>query len=299
MKAKREKDGLKNFRFGSKQLSVLKGDNGLSQRKIAAFRREIYDYYNKFGRDLPWRKTRDPYHILVSEIMLQQTQVDRVIMKFKEFISVFPDIASLRRASLAQIYSIWQGLGYNRRALALKKIADTITTDWGGRFPDTFEQLLSLPGIGAATASSISAFAFNTPTVFIETNIRAVFIYRFFRQKQFVDDSEIAVLVETMLDKKKPCQWYSALMDYGAMLKKKYPELTKKSAHYKKQSLFKGSRRQLRGNILKFLLQCPQSTEKILMKNIGNNNVDILNEILNELTQEGLIKLAKGRFSIL
>jgi A/G-specific adenine glycosylase len=266
---------------------------------IKTFRKEVLGYFKKYGRELPWRKTSDPYHILVSEIMLQQTQVDRVIDKYKEFIRAFPDFRSLSRAPLTQVYSVWQGLGYNRRALALKNIASAVVNEYGGQLPETIEALSSLPGIGKATASSICAFGFNKPTVFIETNIRTVFIHHFFsHHKENVDDKKIAALAEAALDKNDPCKWYSALMDYGTMLKKKYPELTRKSAQYKKQSPFKGSRRQVRGKLLRILLEHPQSTETMLVKKIAKEKKEFLKEILEELVKDGLVKREKGRYSI-
>jgi A/G-specific adenine glycosylase len=270
----------------------------LSFSSIESFQKEIYGYFEKSGRKLPWRKTRDPYKILVSEIMLQQTQVERVVEKYKQFVEAFPDFHSLNRASLAQVYSLWQGLGYNRRALALKKIARTIVDDYDGQLPDTVERLSSLPGIGAATASSICAFAFNKPAIFIETNIRTVFIYHFFRRRRSVDDSEIAALVEKAVDRKNPRKWYSALMDYGTMLKKKQPSLSKKSAQYKKQSPFQGSRRQLRGKVLKLLLENSRQTERSVLNNLGTDRREALHAIIEELIFEGFVTKEKGKISL-
>ena len=142
----------------------------------ATFQKIIYDYYRHHRRSFPWRTTRDPYRIFVSEIMLQQTQAPRVVGKYKLFIKTFPNFTRLARASLGEIYTVWQGLGYNRRALQLKKAAEIVVKKFKGKLPRSVEQLDSLPGIGLATAASIAAFAFNQPTVFIETNIRSVFI---------------------------------------------------------------------------------------------------------------------------
>jgi A/G-specific adenine glycosylase len=270
----------------------------LDNAVIESFQKEIYRYFEKSGRQLPWRKTRTPYKILISEIMLQQTQVDRVIEKYERFIEAFPDFHSLNRASLSEVYSIWQGLGYNRRALALKRIAETVIDDYDGQLPDTIEKLSSLPGIGAATASSICAFAFNKPTIFIETNIRTVFIYHFFRRRRTVADAEIAAISEKVLDKNNPRQWYSALMDYGAMLKKKYPGLLKKSAQYKKQSPFQGSRRQLRGKVLRMLLENPRQTEMSVLKKLESGNSETLHEIIEELIREGFVTKEKSKISI-
>jgi len=165
---------------------------------------------------MPWRETSDPYRILVSEIMLQQTQVQRVETKYKEFIAAFPAFPSLARAPLREVLRVWQGMGYNRRAIALRKIAQRVVAEYDGGLPDSVATLRTFPGIGAATAGAIVAFAFNKPTVFLETNSRRVFLHVFFAGRQRVKDSDILPLVETTLDREKPRQWYYALMDYGA-----------------------------------------------------------------------------------
>ena len=159
------------YRTGSRLTGALPDDAA-----IRKFRSIIYGYYRKHRRDFPWRRTTDPYHILVSEIMLQQTQVGRVAEKFPEFIGAFPSIRDLARAPLGRVLTVWQGMGYNRRARYLHDLAKRVTAEHGGSVPDDPGALVKLPGIGKATAASIGAFAFNRPTLFIETNIRAVFI---------------------------------------------------------------------------------------------------------------------------
>jgi A/G-specific adenine glycosylase len=273
-------------------------ESAISLPEVRSFRKEIYRYFKNSGRVLPWRNTLDPYRILVSEIMLQQTQVDRVIKKYDEFIVAFPNFSSLESASLARLYSVWQGLGYNRRVLALKKIAQSVVREYEGRLPGTVERLSSLPGIGPATAASICAFAFNQPMIFIETNIRTVYIHWFFKRRKVVDDVEIAALVEKTLDKQNPRRWYSALMDYGAMLKKRYPNPSRKSASYTKQSPFQGSRRQLRGKLLGILLANPKQTENFLVRNLGKEKTELMHEILSELVREGMIKRENGKYLI-
>lgn len=275
-----------------------KKEHLISRSEVSSFRKEVREYYRTYGRDLPWRKTLDPYHILVSELMLQQTQVDRVIGKYEEFIKAFPDYSTLSRASLAQVLTVWRGLGYNRRALALKNIAQTVIEKHAGQLPDTVEHLMMLPGIGQATASSICVFAFNRPMVFIETNIRTVFIHTFFKGRKSVDDSEIAPLVEWTLDRTSPRIWYSALMDYGTMLKKKFPNPSRKSAGYSKQSPFQGSRRQLRGMVLRILLETPNCTKKLLGKLAGNENEKKIRQIVDELVREKMVRCEKGLYSI-
>jgi A/G-specific adenine glycosylase len=186
--------------------------------------------------------------------MLQQTQVRRVVGKFKEFIAAFPDIPALHRASFQEVLLVWQGLGYNRRALALKAIAGQVMEEFGGVLPRSAADLIRLKGIGRYTAGAIMAFAFNEPAVFIETNIRTVFIHHFFACEERVKDSHILPLVEATLHRENPRIWYWALMDYGAMLKKNGLDMNERSAHHGRQTPFHGSFRQLRGRILKALV---------------------------------------------
>jgi len=287
---------MKNDKMILQFEKVLKR-KGLTPATVNLFREIIYSHYNENGRDLPWRKTRNPYHILVSEIMLQQTQVERVSGKYEEFIKAFPDFFALSQAPLQKILKVWQGLGYNRRAIALRKIAETITEHYNGNLPASWQELINLPGIGKATASEISAFAFNECTVFIETNIRTVFIYFFFRENSLVKDSEILPLVEKTLDKNNPREWYYAVMDYGVMLKKKYPGLNKLSAHYHKQSPFKGSNRQIRGMVLRVLTAKGELTEKEIVKEIRKSPERVL-KILLQLQEEGFIRKNGRKYSI-
>lgn len=259
-----------------------------SSLTIATFQKIIYDYYRDHARKLPWRADHDPYHVLVSEIMLQQTQVERVVAKYAQFISTFPDCASLARAPLREILTVWLGLGYNRRAFALKKSAEIIMTQFHGELPSSPELLMTLPGIGKTTASAIATFAFQVPTIFIETNTRAAFIHFFFPGSAVVKDTEIIPLVAKALDAANPRQWYYALMDYGAMLKKKHQNPGRRSAHYKKQSPFKGSNRYIRGMILRSLIQTPHLSEQDLVSNLGVEQKRI-KEILDALQREGFI----------
>jgi len=269
---------------------------GLTNEVIKAFQDFIYSFYNRKKRDFPFRENITPYKVVVSEIMLQQTQTNRVAEKFVEFIKKFPDFKSLAQASIEELLSTWQGLGYNRRAIALKKIAERIMSEFNGNVPKDLNLLTSLPQIGHNTASSILSFAYNIPTYFIETNIRRVYIYFFFSGKSQIDDKEIMEIVKISVDKNNPRDWYYALMDFGTMLKKKHPELNKRSAHYRKQSKFDGSTRQVRGKILKLLLEKPLSTKKIVNK-INYEEKKVL-EILNTLKKEGFIQKEQEKFFI-
>jgi len=241
--------------------------------------------------------TRDPYHTLVSEVMLQQTQTKRVEEKYLQFLTAFPDFASLAQAPLKKILKVWQGLGYNRRTILLKKISRRVMDEFNGRLPLSDKVLMKLPGIGRATASAIIAFAFNKPAVVIETNIRTVFIHFFFEDKDDVNDREIIPLVEKTLDRSNPRKWYFALMDYGAMLKKRYKNPSRRSSHYKRQTPFKGSNRQIRGMILRMLLAKPSSEHEIIISIMEEREKVKIN--LNQLQKEGFIKRNGKRFSII
>ncbi len=227
------------------------------------FQEIIWEYAKHNTRQMPWRDNTDPYYILVSELMLQQTQVDRVVPKFHAFIAQFPNTKALASVPLGRVLSLWNGLGYNRRAKFLWQAAKRIEEDFEGTIPDTYEDLISLPGIGPNTAGAILAYAFNQPTVFIETNVRTVFFHHFFDNKEKVTDTELRQKVEEMLDHEHPRQWYWALMDYGANLKKQGLGRLNTSAHYKKQSALKGSVREMRGRIIKALHDEPMRLEKL------------------------------------
>ncbi len=213
-------------------------------------------FYKKNHRTFPWRATRNAYKIFISEVMLQQTHVDRVRKKYPQFLKEFPSFFSIASASPRHVLASWNGLGYNRRALNLKAASEMIVNEYGGHLPRDRGALEALPGVGVGTSGSLMAFVYNEPVVFIETNIRRVFLYHFFRDAdRAIADREIMPLVEKTLDIDNPREWYYALMDYGSWLGKTIVENpNKKSAVYRKQGAFHGSRRELRGRILKYAL---------------------------------------------
>lgn len=254
----------------------------------------IKNFHEKNRRDLEWRRNITPYKIVVSEIMLQQTQVSRVVVRFPEFIKKFPDFETLAGAAVADVLAAWQGMGYNRRALYLKKIAEKLVQEYDGTLPKDPEILETFPGIGHATARSIVTFAFNKPTVFIETNIRRVFIHFFFGDKIDISDKQIYLLVESTLDRKNPREWYFALMDYGSILAKTIENPNRRSKHYSKQSAFEGSARKVRGQILKLLLKDHISKKK-LKTQINDERFD---KIIDGLVQEGFVKEKNGSYYI-
>ncbi|HJV33770.1 A/G-specific adenine glycosylase [Geomonas sp.] len=259
------------------------------EAELAAFRQTVKEHYREQGRTLPWRETFDPYAILVSEIMLQQTQVDRVRDKYREFLAAFPSFHDLARAELSSVLSLWQGLGYNRRAVALRQCAVAVVERFGGTLPNDINDLQSLPGIGPYTARAVAAFAFGEPTPFIETNIRSVFIHHFFADQEQVHDSDLLPLIEITLDRDNPRDWYYALMDYGTMLKKSGANPGRRSAHHAIQSPFRGSNREQRSLLLKLILASPGISSAQLIESVPAKGNNLLKN-LRQLKQEGFIR---------
>jgi A/G-specific adenine glycosylase len=269
----------------------------LSPTTIRSFRKTIRDHYRRHGRhDLPWRHTSDPYRILVSEVMLQQTQVPRVVEKYASFVERFPDFGSLARAPLRSVLRAWSGLGYNRRARYLREAAQVVVAKHGGRLPASIEELTALPGVGPATARSVAAFAFSRAHPFIETNIRAVYIHFFFAGRSRVADADIMPLVEQTLDSRNPRVWYNALMDYGVMLKRDHGNPAVRSAHHAVQPRFEGSNRQARGLIVKALAERRMS--EVELKSATGLTLARLRPNVAKLVEEGIVARRRGKFGI-
>jgi len=265
----------------------------LAPATVASFQEAVYTRYRANPRVMPWRSTADPYRILVSEIMLQQTRVERVMTKYNEFLAAFPTLPALADAPLSDVLRVWKGLGYNRRAIALKRCAELVLASHGGRLPDSIPGLESLPGIGPYTARAVAAFAFNTPEPFIETNIRTVFIHFFFHGREQVNDREIMPLVAATLDRDNPRDWYYALMDYGVLLKQLHPNPSRRSRHHVRQSPFKGSNRELRSRMLRAILEQPGITPGQLAKLLECER-QALEKNLPALEREGFV-MRRGR----
>ncbi|OGM95182.1 hypothetical protein A2524_03860 [Candidatus Wolfebacteria bacterium RIFOXYD12_FULL_48_21] len=266
-----------------------------SIRDLEQFKKTVWDYYRANRRYFPWRRNINPYRVLVSEIMLQQTQVSRGEIKYKEFLKKFPSFSALAKASNADVLMAWQGLGYNRRALYLKRAAEVVMNEYKGKLPSDPAMLVKLPGIGVYTAGAVCAFAFNKPVVFIDTNVRRVFIHHFFNEREEVNDVELVPLVEATLDKENAREWYSALMDYGSMLGVEEENANKRSAHYVKQSKFEGSLRQVRGKIVKYVTSSMrQVTRKKLQKALGETGGRIDLAIAG-LQKDGIISVSRRR----
>lgn len=286
---------------------------------VAKKGRELY-------RDLPWRRTYDPYAIWISEVMLQQTQVSRVDGRWQRWLERFPTVDALAAAAPSDVLEEWQGLGYNRRALSVHRAAQAIS-EAGGVFPQDPKELVKLPGIGPATAAGICAFAFNLHGVYLETNVRTVFLHELYPQAEGVPDSELVPLVEltcpasvtdaadavaagadaavntaaeTDETELTPRSWYYALLDYGAYLKKTIPNPSRRSKSHVKQSRFEGSHRQKRAELLRVLLAHKDeggAEFETLHQELCQIEVNAGRETLDEQVTLGLLEeLAKEGF---
>ena len=269
----------------------------LSPDRIREFRENVYRFYRAHGRDLPWRRTEDPYCILVSEVMLQQTQVERICGRYERFLVRFPDFATLAGAQQWEVLREWQGLGYNRRALALHRTAGIIASEYGGVLPCDEGALFTLPGIGRTTAASLVAFAYNRPAIIVETNIRRVFIHCFFPGQEVVSDREIIPLVAATCDRDNPRDWYYALMDLGSSFKTRFPNPNRRSTQYHKQSSFEGSDRMIRGKIISLLLDEPGLPEPQIYSRVGGGRPRI-GKIITALEREGFLEREGGLLTL-
>ena len=261
---------------------------------IVQFRKVVWAYYKKHGRcTLPWRKTRDPYKILVSEVMLQQTQVERVIPFYTKFIKKFPTAKKLATVALSDVLKSWQGLGYNRRAKMLQGAAK----EMAARKINTVLELETLPGVGAYTAHAVATFAWNEDVIFVETNIRTAVIQHFFSDKKEVKDFEIEEILEDALPRGKAREWYSALMDYGASLKRSGISHNARSTTYAKQSAFSGSLREARGAILRELAHSGAPPAR-LINLLGVERRAQMRTALRALFAERLVKKVEQNYAL-
>lgn len=287
---------------------------------LEAFRALVRAEGLRLYRDLPWRRARDPYAIWLSEVMLQQTQVPRVETRWPAWLEQFPSVFALAEAPTSEVLAAWQGMGYNRRALALKAAAEQVVRDYDGEFPRETDRLVALPGIGPATAQGIRSFAFDLPGVYLETNVRTVLLHHLFPDVPAVPDKELVPLAEATcpavpeeptgargpyaapLDAQDtPRAWYYALLDYGAFLKKTVPNPSRRSKAYTRQSKFEGSRRQKRAAIVRLLLDAQAHAEGPLRdeaiaarlneaeRAAGRDAVPVafVRELLGDLAREG------------
>lgn len=259
----------------------------MQKREIQTFQKEILTWYKAHQRDLPWRKSRNPYHILLSEIMSQQTQISRVVQKYTIWLEAFPTIHDLANASVADVLQHWSGLGYNRRALNLKKTAEIISKQYNGNFPKTEKELMALPGIGEYTARAIMCFAFDQQVAVIDTNVRKVLLIRL-----QIPEKEIGETAQKILPKGRAYEWNQALMDYAAAMLKAH------KIPIPKQSKFIGSHRYYRGQILKKLLEkksiAMNELGSLIKEDFSEKENDWLEKLIAELHKEGFITVEKN-----
>lgn len=259
------------------------------------FREVVWASGRELYRDMPWRDEPSPYYVLTSELMLQQTQVSRVIPKFEEFVCTFPTLERLSEASLSDVLVIWSGLGYNRRAKFLWQIALEVMLRFNGELPRTQKELVSLPGIGPNTAAAILNYAYETPTAYVETNIRTVYFHHFFEDQVEVSDKELLVLVEQTMDHEHPRQWFWALMDYGAQLKSTVGGRLDTSKHYKKQSPLAGSQREMRGRIIRTLTTQALTTESLKRAVDADTRFE---RAIRDLEREDMVEYVSDRWRL-
>ena len=272
------------------------GKRPLDDVTVAEFQTVVREYYQTNKRYFPWRNTRNPYFILVSEIMLQQTQTKRVGEYYAQFLSQFPTIDDLATASLRDVLSVWQGLGYNRRAKYLLDAAQQIVGKYNGHIPTTLLDLKGLAGIGPNTAGAIMAYAYNQPVAFIETNIRSVFLHAFFRDQVNIHDNTILTLVAQTIDTSNPRDWYYALTDFGVYIKSHIQNPSRRSTHYTKQSRFEGSNRQLRSKIISYLTKHEKVSTKTLLG--FDDNHARMKKIISSLEKDGLIRAHNSSYTL-
>ena len=274
---------------------------------LDGFRSRMWELGREHYRDLPWRHTTDPYAIWVSEVMLQQTQVSRVDGRWQAWLERFPTVLALAQADQAEVLSEWQGMGYNRRALALKRAAQAISKM--PEFPREQSELVALPGIGPATASGIRAFAFNLPGVYLETNVRTVFIHELFPDKEGVSDAEISGLVACACPVDNARSWYYGLLDYGSYLKRSVTNPSRRSLSHVRQSRFEGSHRQRRAEVVRILLEARPAALETEQIRCALDSVEVqagrtpvtdeeLHLLMRELSREGFCSAREGEWVI-
>lgn len=273
------------------------------QHRLQQFQTFLLRWHQLYGRHtLPWRQTIDPYHILVSELMLQQTQVSRVIPKYLIFLQRFPSLQELADAELADLLIAWQGLGYNRRARYLWELARVVVGQYGGQMPTEENLLRQLPGLGPYTTAAIMAFAYNQPVALIETNVRTVYLYHFFSAQQTISDQDLMTLIAASVPSDHARDWYAALMDYGSYLKSVVPNPSRKSKHHTRQSTFVGSVRQVRGEIIRLLAEAQvlakPAVSTDMLKSQLTSNKQHFEEALAQLVADKLIIQSGDRWHL-
>lgn len=264
-----------------------------SAEAVRSMVERVLESRERLYRDFAWRRTSDPYAVLVSEVMLQQTQTQRVIKYFDRWIQLFPTFDALASAAQVDVLEAWQGLGYNRRCLALHRCAREVSERYHGVCPQSFEELVALPGVGPATAAGVRAFAFNERSAYLETNVRAVMLHELWPESEGVSDKAVMAAVEAAAAIAEELDvdarvWNYALLDYGAWLKKTFPNPSRRSKHHAKQSAYEGSRRQKRASLLREVLAAPGGTAKTYA-HLCKLDVEVAEDVLGSLIEEGFV----------
>lgn len=245
--------------------------------------------YRTYGRTFPWRETHDTYRVLLSELMLQQTQTSRVQPKYLQFVEQWPSFENLAGAQLVEVLRLWRGLGYNRRALALVEIAKR-SEAYGWSLPDNEQLLRSLPMVGPSTAAAIQSFCYGRKVIYLETNIRRALIHQFFVKTEQVPDSLLRSVLQELIQLTDDSRsWYYALMDYGVLLRTLSVNPNKRSRHYVKQGKFEQSNRQLRGLLLIALTEQGPTTKTALCRSLPFEP-ERVEQCLHSLVLEGFIE---------
>lgn len=264
----------------------------ISKKDIEKFQQTVFHFYQEHKRNLPWRKTADPYNILVSEFMLQQTQVSRVIKYYNKWIKKWPTIQKLAAEKYKNVLRAWVGLGYNRRAMYLHNTANIIVDEFNGDVLSAVKHYERLPGIGLYTSKAIRIFADNEDIATVDTNIRRIFINEF-NLDESISEKALFKIAQQSLPKGKSREWHNALMDYGALY------LTSRKTGIKPkttQSSFQGSDRQIRGQIIRKLLQENQSKYQLEQQlNIDSSRIT---PILDKMLKEKTISKTKNQYHV-
>ena len=275
---------------------------------IARSRRALFAWYEPRRRAYPWRATRDPYRILVSEVMLQQTQASRVVSVYRDFIRSFPSVRALAHASRRDVVSAWGGLGYNRRAIALANAARRVVEEHGGRIPTDPTAMCSLPGVGPYTSAAVASIAFGEPVAAIDTNVRRI-VSRVFDGTDDATPARVRELADAWLDLSDPGGWNQALMDLGREVCRPRPRCgvcplgpscrsvalgVEPSPPRPRPEPFEGSMRQVRGAVVRALRDRPSATIAALAE-ITGLDAERVAEAVRRMTDEGLLESRRDR----
>ena len=270
--------------------SGVHGEVRLADGERRAFQDRVLSWFQEHGRDLPWRRTVDPYAILVSEVMLQQTQVPRVVPRYQAFLERFPAARAVAAAPVADVLALWSGLGYNNRAVRLREACGLMVERHGGSLPVDEPDLLALPGVGRYTARAVQAFAWNRDVAAVDTNVRRVLVHELGLDPALpqTDLEEVALAA---LPRGRSREWHHALMDYGSAV------VTSRGSGIgprHRQSPFAGSRRQVRGAVLRALLAEPQGVTSTALAGALQVDASLLEEALEGLERDGLVLRGPG-----